>query len=94
MNYLVFLFITSVLGAFLFPPLAPATALYAGGAVGGGAITGGAIGGVGGLLRGKDVNHGECKKLRKESRELKSRLNTLKAGLAAKQPRSMLWKKS
>ena len=86
MNNLVFLFITSGLGALWFPPLAPGAALYAGGAVGGGAIGGGAIGGVGGLLHGKKVNKDECKKLREEGRKLKSRLNTLKIALAGKQP--------
>lgn len=80
------MFITSVVGSFFFPPLAPATALYAGGAVGGGAIGGGAIGGIGGLLYGKKFNKGECKELRKEGRELKSRLRKLKTALAAKQP--------
>lgn len=80
------MFITSVVGSFFFPPLAPATALYAGGAVGGGAIGGGAIGGVGGFLHGKKVNNGEYKKLRDEGRELKSRLTTLKTGLATKRP--------
>ena len=80
------MFITSVIGAFFFPPLAPTTALYAGGAVGGGAIGGGAIGGVGGFLHEKKVTKGECKKLRKEGRELNSRLRKLKTDLAAKQP--------
>lgn len=79
------MFITSVIGAFFLPALAPATALYAE-AVGGGAIGGGTIGGVGGFLHGKKVNKGECKKLRDEGRELKSRLKTLKTGFAAKRP--------
>ena len=83
MNNHVFFFITSGVAAVFFPVVAPGAAavLY-----GGGAIGGGAIGGVGGLLYEKKVTKGECKKLRKEGRELNSRLRKLKTDLAAKQP--------
>ena len=92
MNNHLFFCITSVAGAALLPVVAPAAAaLYGvgtigGGAIGGGAIGGGAIGGIGGFLYGKKFNKGECKELRKEGRELKSRLRKLKTALAAKQP--------
>lgn len=83
----------AVVGAILLPVVAPAAAaaLYGGGAIGGGAIGvgaigGGAIGGIGGLLYRKNFNKGECKELRKEGRELKSRLRKRKTALAAKQP--------
>lgn len=67
----------AAVGAALFPVVAPAAA---------GAIGGGAIGGIGALLYGKKFNKGECKELRKEGRELKSRLRKRKTALAAKQP--------
>ena len=93
MNNHVFFFITSVLALAVMPAVAPAVAplvapVVAPGAAlyGGGAIGGGAIGGVGGFLHEKKVTKGECKKLRKEGRELNSRLRKLKTDLAAKQP--------
>lgn len=69
------------LGVASFPVVAPAAAVYLGGAIGGGAI-----GGIGRFFYEKEVNHGEYKMLLKESRELDTLRNKLKTDLAAKQP--------